>query len=151
MLFLSMSCLAINGTITKIFAFWFWWKMTAIFSLYILGITFVLVLLIEQGLKLIWNLLNDVVSTAFVRKIIWYELSRHLRVFFRGNSFSPGKALDLVRAALQPSLNAELESVLKTYQEVLHVDIIEPEFWPCIQVNLRPFSYLKFTVSLPAF
>ena len=44
-----------------------------------------------------------------------------LRLFYfthRASSFSPGKALDLVRAALQPSLNAELESVLKSYQEV---------------------------------
>ncbi|XP_028400463.1 deoxynucleotidyltransferase terminal-interacting protein 1-like [Dendronephthya gigantea] len=37
----------------------------------------------------------------------------------RASSFSPGKALDLVRAALQPSLNAELENVLKNYQELL--------------------------------
>lgn len=36
----------------------------------------------------------------------------------RASSFSPGKALDLVRAALQPSLNAELENILKNYQEV---------------------------------
>lgn len=37
----------------------------------------------------------------------------------RASSFSPGKALDLVRAALQPSLNAELENILKNYQELL--------------------------------
>lgn len=36
----------------------------------------------------------------------------------RGSTVSANKALELVRAALQPSLNAEIESVLKSYQEV---------------------------------
>lgn len=36
----------------------------------------------------------------------------------RGSTVSANKALELVRAALQPSLNAEIEAVLKSYQEV---------------------------------
>lgn len=38
--------------------------------------------------------------------------------FHRGSTFSANKALELVRAALQPTLNAEIESILKNYQEV---------------------------------
>ena len=37
----------------------------------------------------------------------------------RGSTVSANKALELVRAALQPSLNAEIEAVLKSYQEVI--------------------------------
>lgn len=38
----------------------------------------------------------------------------------RGSTVSANKALELVRAALQPSLNAEIEAVLKSYQEVFN-------------------------------
>ena len=39
--------------------------------------------------------------------------------FSRANtSNNPAKALELVRAALQPSLNADIERVLLSYQEV---------------------------------
>lgn len=38
---------------------------------------------------------------------------------YRGSTVSANKALELVRAALQPSLNAEIEAVLKSYQEVI--------------------------------
>ena len=37
---------------------------------------------------------------------------------FRGNNNTPTKALEQVRAALQPSLNVEIERVLLSYQEV---------------------------------
>ncbi|EDO39661.1 predicted protein [Nematostella vectensis] len=36
----------------------------------------------------------------------------------RGSTYGANKALELVRAALQPSLNAEIETVLKSYQEM---------------------------------
>ena len=36
----------------------------------------------------------------------------------RGNNNTPTKALEQVRAALQPSLNVEIERVLHSYQEV---------------------------------
>ena len=36
----------------------------------------------------------------------------------RGNNNTPTKALEQVRAALQPSLNVEIERVLHRYQEV---------------------------------
>lgn len=39
--------------------------------------------------------------------------------FPRGSTVSANKALELVRAALQPSLNAEIEAMLKSYQEVI--------------------------------
>ncbi|KAM7435573.1 Deoxynucleotidyltransferase terminal-interacting protein 1 [Porites harrisoni] len=39
----------------------------------------------------------------------------------RGSTVSANKALELVRAALQPSLNAEIESVLKSYQEMFRM------------------------------
>jgi len=38
----------------------------------------------------------------------------------RGSTVSANKALELVRAALQPSLNAEIEAMLKSYQEVFN-------------------------------
>ncbi|KAJ7387920.1 Deoxynucleotidyltransferase terminal-interacting protein 1 [Desmophyllum pertusum] len=39
----------------------------------------------------------------------------------RGSTVSANKALELVRAALQPSLNAEIEAVLKSYQEMFRM------------------------------
>ncbi|XP_066931388.1 deoxynucleotidyltransferase terminal-interacting protein 1-like [Clytia hemisphaerica] len=39
----------------------------------------------------------------------------------RGNNTSPNKALEQVRAALQPSLNAEIERVLHSYQEMFQM------------------------------
>ena len=39
----------------------------------------------------------------------------------RGSTVSANKALELVRAALQPSLNSEIETVLKSYQEVFDI------------------------------
>ena len=45
-------------------------------------------------------------------------------IFFsvhRGSTVSANKALELVRAALQPSLNSEIETVLKSYQEVFDI------------------------------
>ena len=40
-------------------------------------------------------------------------------LYFRTNTGNnPAKALELVRAALQPSLNADIEKVLSNYQEV---------------------------------
>ena len=44
--------------------------------------------------------------------------------FSRANtSNNPAKALELVRAALQPSLNADIERVLLSYQEVSYSHI----------------------------
>lgn len=39
----------------------------------------------------------------------------------RGSTVSANKALELVRAALQPSLNAEIEAMLKSYQEMFRM------------------------------
>ncbi|XP_066018505.1 deoxynucleotidyltransferase terminal-interacting protein 1 isoform X2 [Pocillopora verrucosa] len=39
----------------------------------------------------------------------------------RGSTVSANKALELVRAALQPSLNSEIETVLKSYQEMFRM------------------------------
>lgn len=39
----------------------------------------------------------------------------------RGNNSSPSKALEQVRAALQPSLNTEIERVLHSYQEMFRM------------------------------
>ena len=36
----------------------------------------------------------------------------------RGGTVNAAKALELVRTALQPTLNKEIEQVLKSYQEV---------------------------------
>ena len=46
------------------------------------------------------------------------RIYNNLILFFRGNNSSPIKALEQVRAALQPSLNSEIERVLHSYQEV---------------------------------
>ena len=45
----------------------------------------------------------------------------HSLAIYRGSTVSANKALELVRAALQPSLNAEIEAVLKSYQEVFNI------------------------------
>ncbi|XP_046839576.1 deoxynucleotidyltransferase terminal-interacting protein 1-like [Xenia sp. Carnegie-2017] len=52
----------------------------------------------------------------------YYRASANNRT--RASSFSPAKALDLVRAALQPSLNLELESIMKCHQEALRLAAI---------------------------
>lgn len=50
-----------------------------------------------------------------------YILNFSFLAVHRGGTVSANKALELVRAALQPSLNAEIEAVLKSYQEMFRM------------------------------
>lgn len=60
-----------------------------------------------------------------------YNLNFSFLAVHRGGTVSANKALELVRAALQPSLNAEIEAVLKSYQEVSFHFSLFPSILQC--------------------
>ena len=63
----------------------------------------------------------------FVMPINWCHFCR------ANTSNNPAKALELVRAALQPSLNADIERVLLSYQEVSYSHTLYMNFAEEIQ------------------
>ena len=93
------------------FYYWNETEIRVLWKLLILVKVFVLSLLKH------WLLTIERDNESFFSTVVkWLTLL--LFPIHRGSTVSANKALELVRAALQPSLNAEIESVLKSYQEV---------------------------------